>query len=582
MQSAKRQSGTVLIVVIMLLLLASVMTFFTLNVGIFEQHSSGNDLKAKMVGEVAEAGLSQGMEYLHSNPTFLSNTGKWTQCTATDTTFPCGSIPQLTTAGAQRRSTMYRWSGGGYDFDGSGSITGWELKMLPITLPITTTGGGFAVQYGVGAVLCRVAFKTASTDATTCTDNDSASNSSVVTLVSVAKIPSEGASTTVVQSVGSYNLINNLPALPPIVASGSVNIYGTLQVVTNPNAGGTGVPVSIWSPSNSSGHGTANTCYSNDFYTNGTVDWSHAANLPTFPLCDSCNCNPSLSSVTGNSIANHNIDIVDGVDATLNTTGGNAALHVDGDQTKTEFPCDLFQKVFNVQAWEDDFLANGTTAGQDGFCETHLITTYTNPNNTTQIVAMGVDEAYLYANADYITTSSNTYRCVSGCVGTLTADSLRTSAQTVAAASGLVWCQDGSFCAAGTADAPVLVVVDGGTTPSGNVYGLIFLRSTDDRTTYPTSPVIAASSPFPAYTAWPVPHEDAASRLSAATGGNATFNMHANGTVYGSIVLQGSSGHINGTSAVVYNQDLLTNLQNSGSFVKFGGVPGGWNDTTSY
>jgi hypothetical protein len=96
----------------------------------------------------------------------------------------------------------------------------------------------------------------------------------------------------------------------------------------------------------------------------------------------------------------------------------------------------------------------------------------------------------------------------------------------------------------------------------------VFARSTDDTTTY------AANYPSPGYH---VP-----SGVSIATGGNATLDMHSNGTVYGSVVLQGTSGHINGTSAVVYNQDVLTALQNSGSFVKFGGVPGGWTDRTSY
>jgi Tfp pilus assembly protein PilX len=561
MQSTRhRQSGTVLFIVIMLLLLASVLTVATLNVGVFEQHTSGNDLKAKMVGEVAEAGLSQGMEYLHSNPTFLVNTSKWTQCTATDTSFPCGSVP------SSRRVTMYRWSGGGYDFDGNGTIAGWETKMLPITGPITTTGGNMSVQYGVGAVLCRVAFKTLATDPTTCTNSGSASNTSIVTLVSVAYIPGEGARSTVTQSVGSYNIINNLPAVPPIVASGSVNIYGTLQVVTNPNAAGTGEPVSIWSPQSSTGHGTANTCYANDFYTGGSVDWSHAAALPTFPLCDSCSCNPSLSSVSGNDISNHNIDIIDGVDATLNGTGGNNALHLDADQTKTEFPCDLFQKIFNVQAWEDD-LPSGSPPG-DGFCETHLLTTYTNPNNTNQVVIMGKDDAYLYANANYILPASRTYPCFSGCVGTLTATALRDSTQTTATQSGLVWCQDGSLCATGTPELPVLVVIDGGTTLSGDIYGLVFLKSTDDTSTFAAN--------------YPSPGKHVPTGVSLATGGNATLDMHANGTVYGSIVLQGTSGHINGTSAVVYNQDVLTALQNSGSFVKFGGVPGGWTDKTSY
>jgi Tfp pilus assembly protein PilX len=552
MKAPQRQSGSVLIVVVLLLALAGILTLFGLNSGVFEQRMSASDLRAKAVGEVAQAGLSQGIEYIHQHYADMTDASKWTQCTATDTTFPCGSIP------ATRRATMYYWSSGGYDFDGNSTISGWEARMLPLadTGHILQTAT-FPAKYGVGVVICRVATKTLSTDPTTCTDSGSATNTSILTFVSVGAIPGENARTTVTQSMGSYEIINNLPDTPPIVASGSINLVGTIQVVTNPNAGGTGVPVSLWTPKSLNGNGTGNTCYANEYYSSGgTVDWSYASTLPTFPLCDDCSCNGSLSYAHGNTVSNG----IDSLSADDNSaTGGNAGVTLSADPTKTEFPCDLFQQIFGVQAWADNQPTTGTPPG-DGFCETHIMTTYTNPNNSTQVVRMGVDEAYLYANAGYVKPlSGRTYACVSGCTGTLTATQLIDAGQGqgTAKTSGLVWCQDGSLCAQGSPAAPVLLVFDGtgpNLTNSGNVYGMIFGRSTGGSTGV----------------------------LDASTGGDASFTMSGNGVVYGSIVLQGSTGHLNGTSAVVYNQDVLTVLKNNGSFVKFAGVPGSWSDRVSY
>jgi len=203
-------------------------------------------------------------------------------------------------------------------------------------------------------------------------------------------------------------------------------------------------------------------------------------------------------------------------------------------------------------------LPAGTPKG-DGFCETHIMTTYTDPNNTGNSYTMGVDEAYLYTYAGYIVPdSSRTYPCASGCSGPISAAALRTTKQTVAKNSCLVWCQDGSLCAQGTADAPVLMVWDGSgpdLTGSGDDYGLFFGRSTGLAT---------------------------GGVLSATTGGDATFTMHSKGVVYGAIVLQGETGQLNGTSAVVYNKDVLQALANGGGFTKAGGLPGSWNDQTSY
>ena len=99
MNAKRRNSGNTLFIVIILLLLASMMSLFAMNVGVFEQKASGSDLRAKLVNEVAEAGLAQGMEYLRQNSPVLKDLtgGNWEKCDATTTDFPCGSIVEEST-----------------------------------------------------------------------------------------------------------------------------------------------------------------------------------------------------------------------------------------------------------------------------------------------------------------------------------------------------------------------------------------------------------------------------------------------------------------------------------------------------
>lgn len=79
------QRGSALVVAVILLLLASVITLLTLNVGVFEQRTSGNDARAKLIAEVAEAGIAQGAEYFRLNPVKLKNTDPhWQLCAAND------------------------------------------------------------------------------------------------------------------------------------------------------------------------------------------------------------------------------------------------------------------------------------------------------------------------------------------------------------------------------------------------------------------------------------------------------------------------------------------------------------------
>ena len=545
MSTRNQARGNTLFIVIVLLLLVSLMSLYALNVGVFEQRTSGSDVRTKLVNEVAEAGLAQGMEYFRQNSADLKNVsgGKWVKCAATDTTFPCGSIVETanvikmvgavaTPTTVDRRSTMYYWQSGGFDFDGKNGIDGWEAKMLPLTGTLTMTGE-FPATYGVGAVLCRVAYKAKSGDPTECTDDTAKmSPSSVVTLVSVGALTTEGARATLVQTVGSYNIVNNPPGKPPIMAAGSVDLTGTLQVVTNPNGGGTGVPVSVWTRKDMTKTGTPNTCYLDEFLRYGakTSDPPIFEGTTKIVTCDDCQCEStrSLSYASSGSAQLEGIDILD-----VDSNSG-----VNRDVQASEFPCDLFENTFGVKSWSDN------DSPPDYFCETKIMTTYKNPN-TGALVSMGVDEAFLYKNSSKIIPANATAQ------GLMMATQKLTGGYPSASLSGLVWCQTncdiGSNQELGSPDRPVLIVIDGAAKIQGRVFGMVFLRSTG-------------------------------TTLSAATGGSATLDMNAGATVYGSIIVQGQVNKANGTAAIIYNADVLTNLANDPSNDKFGGIPGGWAD----
>src|SRR5438045_9463066 len=93
-----RQRGTTLIVAIVLLLVMTIITLAAVNVGVFERRTSTNDLRQKMVQQVAEAGLNEAVEFLRLRQDTMvpkaqqaTDATMWTLCTATETSFPCGA-----------------------------------------------------------------------------------------------------------------------------------------------------------------------------------------------------------------------------------------------------------------------------------------------------------------------------------------------------------------------------------------------------------------------------------------------------------------------------------------------------------
>lgn len=273
-------AGSALLVVVVLLLLASLFVVFALNVGRFEQRTSGNDLRAKLALEVAESGLSLGVEYLNAHKTLFASDDHWRLCGATETAFPCGGVPD------SRRSTMYTYRG-----TVGGAATTMSERLLPIPAALAdTAAGNFPATRQVGAVLCRVSIVTPAGGGIACADDPAdASTTWVVTVVSKGALTGEGSSSTITQTVGGYNIFNFGPNTPPLVASGAVAVGGGIQIVTAPDAAGSGVPTSIWTRMDVDANGTPNTCYFDEFLRQGGTS-TGPEYYDGISVCNTCNC----------------------------------------------------------------------------------------------------------------------------------------------------------------------------------------------------------------------------------------------------------------------------------------------------
>lgn len=564
------QRGSALLVAVVLLLLAGLMTLLGLNVGVFEARSTGNDIRAKFVNEVAEAGLAQGFEHLmRQQPDMMEDETLWEACVATDITYPCGAVTaavydhdaDATTAPVARRSTMFRLVDSGHsDANFASEMT---PRMLQLPNKLTTVGSGFPVAYGVAPLLCyvapRVPGELASSPIRCATSRGAASTRRLATFVSVAQMPGEAARATVTQTVGRFALIDNPVGKPPIIASGSVDVTGGLQIVTNPNSGGTGVPVSVWTRKDVEKTGTPNTCYADEFFRFGYQNNQPPQVLGNTVVCDTCQCeaDKALSFDASGNAVNEGIDILDvetGTNSTNRGTGVNHNVRSDSASYPTcEFPPDLFANVFGVDAWDD--------LDNDCFAETKVLETYTNPNTGVE-VTIGADEAFLYANAVSIINPTP------GGTDLISPSQLYAGAYPVSTLSGLIWCQSscslGSNTQLGTPDSPVVLVIDGSADIQGKVFGMVYLRTTAGGATL---------TPVAGYTM---------TSAEVTGGGGASLRMNAGAVIYGALVVHGEMERANGTAAVVFDATVLNAIGNNPNNNRYATLPGAWNDNSSY
>ena len=332
-----RQGGAALLVGLMLLVIMTVMTVFAVNIGVFEQRASSNELRAGESFRAAESGIAAVLEFFKANQAdmvdeenatgwFAAGNVRWTACTANPAASdPCNEQyidPYLLDAGGYR-GTVYKYQVGGSNF---------------VTVPNLLNMTDATLDFDVMALLCFF-----DVDANTCRPQANSTSDLIVQLISFGQSDisgglAEGSSEGVISQVfAPFRLINAEVAAPVVVAN-SFASTGSFEIVTNPNGGGSGVPVSIWTPAAAFPNGgNARTCNVAEFFSTSTPVQSGGTTI-----CNTCSC-PTLGG---------NLDTDDMVWVPL-TDGGFGGEDVI-DQA-TDFPSDLFKYIFSYPAtqWKE-------------------------------------------------------------------------------------------------------------------------------------------------------------------------------------------------------------------------------------
>jgi len=216
-----------------------------------------------------------------------------------------------------RRAQMYYYTSDGAAHTGS---TPAELALMDLfntsqaanakaaAAALSTVGGAtFGATANVYALLCRIDSTPSLSADDRCRLNPAQGRRIAVTLIATSGLTGENSAATVRESWGTMTSAS-FSASTPLVAQGTINIVGTFTIVDAPNAGGYGIPASIWTPQNAGGNGSWQTCPMEDYQGNFT-----AAQLYTDPGCaattpSTCHCNTELLSTGGNP---DGIDILD-------------------------------------------------------------------------------------------------------------------------------------------------------------------------------------------------------------------------------------------------------------------------------
>lgn len=148
---------------------------------------------------------------------------------------------------------------------------------------------------------------------------------------------------TVSQQVVSISPISSVPAAPLTVAAGMA-AGGNFSVAANPNGGGPGVPVSIWSSGSVEVGSSSATCGLNEYFPNGPDNPASTVNCSAYPYSSNNNKNSDivdedkvnfpddLLAYIFNGSTSYT-EVIDDVKASYANDPAEAALHVGADGT---------------------------------------------------------------------------------------------------------------------------------------------------------------------------------------------------------------------------------------------------------
>ena len=548
---ARNQRGVAtLMVTLVILFILTVIILASSNVALFEQKTATNEYRQRLADQAAEYALNLSGEFFKANVVKVASeqTDGWLPAGTAPHWATCASVssmpanhPCMSEPNATRRAQLYY-----YTFAGSMNVD--YNSVVEATAQLGNVGSVFdADATTVSALLCRldttltevVSGVTVTKPACRLTPDSASSNRIAITAVARSTLAGENSVSEMKSTWGNYDTFS-VGAAVPLVASGSVNGAGNVEIVTASNGGGRGIPVSIWSATDADVDKTAggsaasvSTCQLGEFLQN-TPESQLMTTCAT--VNNACGCptpsngatkevvyakNPDFLSghVAGASMCCENIDILDidgGKGASPDITfypanGLDEAAVLDDDS--------LFEWVFNVEDESASTLAGGTGQTETGsFCGA--------PSGTDCAI-------FNLTSADRLNAQQ------------VTCAQLNALAST---ATGLYYVTDssaGSPCSlptqVGTPDAPALVVINDDARLNNTLfYGLLFVRSATK---------------------------------------NAYLRGTGNAQVYGSVVIEGATDIAGGLTLVYSNTSTSRPGGDLPESTRFGLVPGSWIDS---
>jgi hypothetical protein len=540
--SARTQRGVAtLVITLMLLVILTIIILSSSNVALFEQKTATNENRARLAEQAAEYAINLSGEYLKANRDrlisnkigadgvggWLAPSGAsmhWARCadvSSMPTDHPCMAEPV-----PGRRAELYFYTtdgtiNGATDMFATATSTTAAAGLLPTASRLAQAGGAFNTATTVNALLCRL---DTSLVTPACRLTPVAGNRIAVTLFATASLPGENASASVKESWGTYSTFTPSSAVP-LVASGFVQGLGNAQIVAAPNAGGYGIPATMWSPNNicidtndgaCTGVASISTCQRGEFL--GSVP---EAELKTTcaTVNNACGC-PAISAAGTDFLSGHSggdrresIDIldVDGAHGTLPDITFYPGAGMDDPNDPTDDS--LFEWIFGVDYEASEASTNGATLQN---CT---------PTANCAINALEGDLA-----AQFITCAQ-----LNSLAG---------------AATGLYYITDssaGTECSlptrVGSVDSPAIVVMNDAARLNNTVfYGMLFVRSDSN---------------------------------------NAFVHGAGSSTIVGSLVTEGSID-MAGSFTLIYDDTSVSNTPNDlPKSAKFGRLPGSWLDSRS-
>jgi hypothetical protein len=340
----RQKGGLTIFSAVILLSLLTLMLIYSSQVQKAEQKISANEYRQKLAFHAAESAADQVMEYMLANNFrilsaeadavsdgvggfrggwFDDTTGVWVACPADAAAdHPCGGE---IAAGSLSSS---------YFYDDPTTTATDRFDSIPINigmLPPESTAR-------VSAVLCQVALSNpaAGCIAAPSAGDDVSQSSFLITVLSYGYAdctdPTDTAtclvSATIALPLTDFSLARGSPAVP-LTTRTTFPPSGTVEIVPNPNAGGVGVPVSVWANANPSCSSGEALLGSGNWATCEYHEWYEDDEIPADMICAAPSCSCSAS------------------EAISYTVGTEDMLGIDLLED-SNFPCDLFEFFFGI------------------------------------------------------------------------------------------------------------------------------------------------------------------------------------------------------------------------------------------